>query len=316
MTSTPPQGPVAQFLRTGEVIEVTGADRLNYLHNVTTQQFAEGMTGTRTQALVLDGSGVVQAAFGVAVLADRLLLFSPHGDVTAFIVDVLAQRTFLLDVRFTVTTLAVVELRGDAFEDVARQANVFAPVGTVRPSGTELIVCGVSLGVELIGEVSALASIQEVLADDGVLLGNDEELEERRICRGEPAFGREIVRPHLPEEAGILPSHVHLSKGCYPGQEAVARMWMLGRPRRQLALLSVPEATPTGVFAGSGRDTVEITSAAKTLPYALGFVPQGATKNDIFTDDKGHTATVLRIVGADESLVGHDPAMTRRRDQR
>ncbi|MEX2533313.1 MAG: hypothetical protein WD360_05065 [Nitriliruptoraceae bacterium] len=316
MSSTPPQGPVALFQREHDVIEVSGTDRLNYLNDVTTQQFADNMTGIRTNALVLDGAGVVQAAFGVAVLADRLLLLSPHQDVTTYILDVLAQRTFLLDVRFAQTNLAVWELRGDEFEDIARQANVFAPQGTVRPSGTELVVCGVPSGVELIGDTNALATIQTVLTDDGVPQGTDTDYEERRICRGEPAFGREIVRPHLPEEVGILPSHVHLSKGCYPGQEAVARMWMLGRPRRRLALLSLPQNTPTGVFCGSGRDTVELTSAATTHPYALAFVPEATTVSETFTNDTGQTATVLRLVGADASPVGHDPAITRRRDRR
>lgn len=315
MSQTPPQGPVAKFRPASDVIEVTGADRLKYLNDVTTQQFAEGMTGTRTQALVLDGTGAVQAAFGVAVLSDRLLLLSPHPDVTTFIVDVLAQRTFLLDVRFAPTDLAVVELRGDTFEAVARQANVFAPSGTVRPSGTDLIVCGVPFGVELIGNEPALATIEAVLRDDGVPNGTAEDAEERRIWRGEPAYGREIVHPHLPEEAGILPSHVHLAKGCYPGQEAVARMWMLGRPRRRLALVNVPQNTPTGVFCGSGRDAVHITSAAKTAPFALAFVPEATNAADTFTNDQGVTATVQKLVGADGEPAGHDPAMTRRRDR-
>jgi len=306
---------VSLFRRPIDVIEVSGADRLGYLNDVTTQRFTDSMTGTRTDAVVLDGNGVVQAAFGVAILAERVLLFSPHADVTAYILDVLAQRTFLLDTRFVRTELVVWELRGDAFEDAARQANVFAPPGTVRPSGTALFVCGVPLGVEIVGEQTALDTIVTVLKDDGVPIGTDAEYEERRICRGEPMFGREIMPPHLPEETGILPSHVHLSKGCYPGQEAVARMWMLGRPRRRLALLMVPTATPTGVFAGTGRDTVEITSAATAAPYALGFVPSAAMPEQTFTNDAGATVTVLRLIGADALPPGHDPAMTRRRDR-
>jgi folate-binding protein YgfZ len=316
VSQLPAQGPVALFRTTTTVIEVSGADRLNYLNDVTTQNVKDSTIGTRTDALVLDGNGVVQAAFGIAVLAEHVLLLSPHDDVTTYILDVLAQRTFLLDARFTRTEQHVWELRGDTYEDAARSANLFAPAGTVRPSGTAVVVCGVAHGVEIVGHADAIETATHALTANGIPFGTEEDRQERRICRGEPGYGTEIVRPHLPEEAGVLPSHVHLAKGCYPGQEAVARMWMLGRPRRRLALLAVPTDTPVGVFAGTGRDTVDITSVAPTSGYALAYVPEATTAQQTFTGANGADATVVALVGADPNPPGHDPAMTRRRDRR
>lgn len=309
------EGPVALFERPVEIIEVTGADRLTYLNDVTTQQFSEQMIGVRTDALVLDGHGSVQAAFGVAVLAERTLLLAPHPDVTAYVLDVLANRTFLLDVRFTRTTLRLYELRGDNIDDLAAATNLQVRPNTVRPSGTDLMLCGRDGPIELIGEQSALDTIIGVLHDAGVGQSSETDRDDRRVRHGEPAYGSEIRPPHLPEELGLLPTHVHLAKGCYPGQEAVARMWMLGRPRRRLALLELSDQGEPGVFTGSGRDSVELTSVATTTRHALGFVPADGITGDVMRRDDGRTATIIRIIGGDSTPPGHDPAVTRRRDR-
>jgi tRNA-modifying protein YgfZ len=67
------------------------------------------------------------------------------------------------------------------------------------------------------------------LRDAGAVDADDAQARSWRVATGRPAWGSEVAPPHLPEELGLLPTHVHLAKGCYPGQEAVARMWMLGR---------------------------------------------------------------------------------------
>ena len=58
-----------------------------------------------------------------------------------------------------------------------------------------------------------------------------------RIARGEPRFGIDTDHRTIPNEAGWIPSAVHLDKGCYRGQETVARVHTLGRPPRRLTLL-------------------------------------------------------------------------------
>ncbi|MCW2837637.1 MAG: folate-binding protein, partial [Marmoricola sp.] len=58
-----------------------------------------------------------------------------------------------------------------------------------------------------------------------------------RIARGEPRFGQDTDHRTIPNEVGWIPSAVHLDKGCYRGQETVARVHTLGRPPRRLTLL-------------------------------------------------------------------------------
>jgi folate-binding protein YgfZ len=142
-----------------------------------------------------------------------------------------------------------------------------------------------------------------------------------RVAAGRPAWGREVNPPHLPEELGLLPSHVHLAKGCYPGQEAVARMWMLGRPRRRLARvrLTGPDAADLapGRTIGEGRDTVELTSVSSATGAltALALVPGTAGPGDRLGDAATVVVEVLGLIGDDPQPPGHDPAMRRRRDR-
>jgi folate-binding protein YgfZ len=73
----------------------------------------------------------------------------------------------------------------------------------------------------------------------------EEELELRRIEAGVPRWGRELTDDVIAEEAGLLGTHVHLDKGCYPGQETVARVHNLGQVQRRLAgLVCEGEAPP------------------------------------------------------------------------
>ena len=58
-----------------------------------------------------------------------------------------------------------------------------------------------------------------------------------RIARGEPRLGLDTDHRTIPNEMGWIPSAVHLDKGCYRGQETVARVHTLGRPPRRLTLL-------------------------------------------------------------------------------
>src|SRR5262249_45172923 len=69
----------------------------------------------------------------------------------------------------------------------------------------------------------------------------EEEVELRRIEAGLPRWGHEIDGRILPAEAGLDATHVSFTKGCYPGQEPVARLHWRGHPNRGLRVLELPE---------------------------------------------------------------------------
>jgi tRNA-modifying protein YgfZ len=70
---------------------------------------------------------------------------------------------------------------------------------------------------------------------------SEDELERRRVAAGVPRWGREIDERVLPAEAGLEPTHISFSKGCYPGQEPVARLHFRGHPNRGLRVLRLDE---------------------------------------------------------------------------
>ncbi len=297
-------------------IDVTGADRARYLEDVTTQHLVEVPVTHVRSALVLDPHGAPTAMFDVVVLGDRLVLLVPDQGVKELVMNVLAARTFLSDARFTARDDQVVAVRGDDAAEVVARAGLTVVEGRCRLAGDILIVSRAG-GVDLSGPPAAVEDAVVALQDAGALPGGAEELDTWRISAGEPAWGREVAPPHLPEELGLLPTHVHLAKGCYPGQEAVARMWMLGRPRRRLAVVELDGAVAPGWRTGSGREVVEVTSVAPGGHRGLAFVPADASAGAVFggAGQQEPQVTVERLVGDDPTPPGHDPSIVRRRDK-
>jgi tRNA-modifying protein YgfZ len=316
------------WLRTSErVVEVTGADRLTYLDATTSQSLASRAPGEAVGALVLDAHGLALAVLEVLVLEDRVLLVVPDDEVAATVLDILGGRTFLSDARFVLTDLVVLRVFGPAAAEVVSGAFAgvvagIAPLepGTVRDADGSVLAREAAGSVRIIGDEAEHLGLVAQLGAAGAVAGDEEAFTAWRVAHGVPAWGREIVAPHLPEELGLLPTHVHLAKGCYPGQETVARMWMLGRPRRRLAVLGVDENIAPERRDGAPGVELEVTSRAHrqgSAVMALGLAPGSTSRGDWGADLKpgGERWQVLDLPGDETVPPGHDPAMRRRRDR-
>ena len=105
-----------------------------------------------------------------------------------------------------------------------------------------------------------------------------EELERARIEAGVPLWGKELDDAVLPAEAGLDETHISFAKGCYPGQEPIARLRHRGHVNRRLRVLEVESARPGDEIAFEGKAVGRVTSAVSGL--ALGYVrvqvPDGA----------------------------------------
>ena len=104
------------------------------------------------------------------------------------------------------------------------------------------------------------------------------ELERLRIEAGTPAWGRELDETVLPAEAGLDETHVSFTKGCYPGQEPIARLHFRGHPNRRLRVLDVEAARPGDEIVHGGKVVGRITSAVpgRALGYVRREVPDDA----------------------------------------
>ncbi len=276
-------------------IAVTGDDRVSHLDAVTTQRFLGADPGAVLGWLVLDAKGGPLAMGWALVDADRILLLAP-ATAADHVLDVLAMRTFLADIAFTRLDLPVVSLGGDDLDDALQTAGLDLRPDTWQALGDgDVVVVRHAFGVELVGTADATTVIASATTA---------ETDDLLVARGEPRWGHEVVGGRLPEEYGLLATHVHLAKGCYPGQEPIAHMWMLGRPRRRLVLLG-----PRGDGADEPSTEVEVTGRAGGR--GLGWVRPDVEPGTPVGDD----LVVTAAVGADREIVGWTPNQTRRRDR-
>ncbi|MEX0868416.1 MAG: hypothetical protein WD011_01965 [Nitriliruptoraceae bacterium] len=294
-------------------IDVTGADRAAFLEDVTTQHYGDAGVGDVRGALVLDPHGLPQAMFDVVVLGDRFALLAADDEQAAWIVDTLGGRTFLRDAAFARVASRTIAVRGTNSDRVLADVGLGVVPGRARLADGVLLIPRAD-GVDVVARDADAGEIRNALVAAGVEPTPSAGIDDWRVVQGIPAWGREVVAPHLPEEAGVLPTHVHLAKGCYPGQEAVARMWMLGRPRRRLARITARAAAlHPGQELGEGRDAVTVTTVHADGQRALAFVPADATAGTSITRSE-ITLDVDALVGVD-APPGHEPSVTRRRDR-
>jgi len=104
------------------------------------------------------------------------------------------------------------------------------------------------------------------------------ELERLRIEAGTPRYGHELDDRVLPAEAGLDKTHISFTKGCYPGQEPIARLHYRGHVNRRLGVLEAESAAPGDELTHEGKVVGRVTSAVpgRALAYVRAEVPAGA----------------------------------------
>jgi folate-binding protein YgfZ len=195
-----------------DVLRVSGPDRLSWLHSLLSQHVETLTAGESREALVLSPHGHVEHHLHLVETGDEVLAHVEPGTAEAL-------RAFLDSMRFMlrvevaqVDDLAVVWTPGDApAGEVAATATGFGRYALV-PRGAVADAIG--------------ASPAGVLAHEAL-----------RVAALRPRLGLDTDHRTLPHEVGWLVTAVHLDKGCYRGQETVARVHNLGRPPRRLVLL-------------------------------------------------------------------------------
>jgi tRNA-modifying protein YgfZ len=109
-----------------------------------------------------------------------------------------------------------------------------------------LVFGGEGIATDFPGAVEVLdAALEPTLAPD--------ELELRRIEAGVPRWGRELDDAILPAEAGLDETHISFSKGCYPGQEPIARLHYRGHVNRKLQVVEIDDGTPVERVTSTAR---------------------------------------------------------------
>jgi folate-binding protein YgfZ len=258
-----------------DVVRVEGPDAVSYLQGQVSQDVADLDVGATTWTFVLQPTGKVDVWGRVTRTADDAFVF----DVEAGQGEKVAARLqrFLLRTKAEITPLdwRCVALRGPGATEAAAEADVAAELRV--PAGWP----GVD-GACLLGP--------DVALPPGIAVASPEAIEALRITSGVPAMGVELTERTIPAEAGqwVIDASVDFTKGCFTGQELVARIDSRGgNVPRNLRGLIVDSDTPPPPGAtirakgSDGTDIGEVTSAAYSpavgAAVALAYIGRAVT---------------------------------------
>ena len=192
------------------IVAVTGEDRLKWLHDLTTQFVSDLQPGVWMPSMILDAQGHVEFQFNLVDDGSTTYLVLDPGYVEK-LVEYLTQMKFMLRV-------------------------------DVRDASSEFVVLRAPGVADAIGGPFALVPRDEVEDMKQTFGGVATQvgtwaLDAERVAKGRPRIGFETDHKSIPNELGVLNTAVHMKKGCYRGQETVAKIYNLGNPPRRLVML-------------------------------------------------------------------------------
>ena len=192
------------------IIAVSGVDRLKWLHDLTTQFVSDLQPGVWMANMILDAKGHVEYQFNVVDDGTTTFLVLDPG-YSEQLIEYLTKMKFMLrvDVKDASSEFAVLRAPGAPTE-------IGGPFALVPRSEVE----------EMKRTFGGVATQVGTWA-----------LDAERVAAHRPRIGFETDHKSIPNEIGVLHGAVHMKKGCYRGQETVAKIYNLGNPPRRLVML-------------------------------------------------------------------------------
>ena len=192
------------------VISISGKDRLTWLHALTTQHLENLSAGEWKDALILDAQGhIVEQLF--LVDDGQITWIHTEANRAAPLIEYLEKMKFMLDVEVTDQSNNYAVLRAVGAGDKIGGPYALVPRGELEQTKQAFNKSHTQVGMWA--------------------------LEALRVAQGRARLLFEVDHKSIPNELGFLNNAVHMQKGCYRGQETVAKVFNLGQPPRKLVLL-------------------------------------------------------------------------------
>ncbi|BBZ41660.1 CAF17-like 4Fe-4S cluster assembly/insertion protein YgfZ [Mycobacterium conspicuum] len=273
-------------------LTLSGNDRQSWLHSLSTQHVSELPEGASTQNLSLDGQGRVEDHWIQTELGG-----ATHLDTEPWrgepLLEYLRKMVFWADVAPSAADTAVLSLLGPRLADRA----VLDALGldALPTEATAVPVAGGflrrapgaragQLELDLLVPRADSPGWRDRLARAGVRPAGVWAYEAHRVAALRPRLGVDTDERTIPHEVGWIGGAVHLDKGCYRGQETVARVHNLGRPPRMLVLLhldgSVEQPSTGDAVLAGGRTVGRLGTVVEHVdfgPIALALLKRGLT---------------------------------------
>jgi folate-binding protein YgfZ len=291
-------------------LTLTGKERKTWLHSISTQHVSELADGAVTQNLSLDGQGRVEDHWiqtdldGVTVLDTEPWRGEP-------LLSYLRKMVFWADVVVEPADLAVLSLLGPRLADkpvldaLAVDSLPAEDAAVALPSGGFVRrIPGAGVELDLVVPREQATETRQRLVDAGLRPAGVWAYEAHRVAALRPRLGVDTDERTIPHEVGWIGTAVHLDKGCYRGQETVARVHNLGKPPRMLVLLYLDGSTDrpaTGdqVLAG-GRTVGRLGTVVDHVdegPVGLALLKRGIPADTALTT--GGDGQVAAVIDAD-----------------
>ncbi|SNR95947.1 hypothetical protein SAMN06893096_10163 [Geodermatophilus pulveris] len=310
-----------------DVLAVPGADRLTWLHSLLTQHLERLGDGTGTEALGLSPNGHVEHHLVLAELAGTTWVDVEPG-TGAVLHGYLERMRFMLRVEPALVTgsWALLTLAGPRADAVLAAAGLpvpAAPYAVLPLDGGGWVRRMPPIGdgapaVDLLVPRAELADRTDALVAAGASPAGADAYEALRVEARRPRLGVDTDHRTIPNETPWLTGAVHLAKGCYRGQETVARVHNLGRPPRRLVLLhldglaeQLPEAG-TPVLAGT-RTVGRVGTVVRH--HELGVVALALVKQSVPMDAELTVAGARAAIDPDDAPAALDDTVAAARER-
>jgi folate-binding protein YgfZ len=250
-------------------ILVTGAEAADFLQGQLTNEVESLEPNQGAYAALLDRKGHMQADMRVLRTEDGFRLDTE--DVAA---DAVVRHLSLykvgrdVNVEEVTDTESILSLSGPASSEIA----LSGPLGPEhaqserRLEGASFVAVATEEGIDLIVARAEAATLSSALVARGAEAVSEEAAEIVRVEAGRPRFGREMTTATIPQEAGINDRAVSFTKGCYIGQETVARLHYKGRPNRHLRGLRLSGPARAGDQVRLGERDLGLVGSAVISP--------------------------------------------------
>jgi tRNA-modifying protein YgfZ len=298
------------------VLRIAGPDRLTWLHSLTSQDLERLAPGSTAQALILSPQGHLEHHLTLTDDGTAVWVHVEPGTAPALAAYLDSMRFMLrVEVEDLSGVLAVQTLAGPVPAEGGLASRTEASdslSSTLAEEGVAAAVMQGPFGIDLIVKPDAAGKL-------GTAVAGMWAFEAARIAGRVARPGLDTDHKTLPHEVGMIETAVHLNKGCYRGQETVARIHNLGHPPRRLVFLhldgSVDRLPGHGspITLADGTQVGFVGSAARH--FELGPIGLGLIKRTVPTD-----ATLLAdgVAAAQEVVVppdaGGNARITLRRD--
>jgi tRNA-modifying protein YgfZ len=284
-------------------LAVVGPEAAEYLESQITNDVEGLEPGAGAYAALLDRKGRMQGDMRVLCLADAE--FELDTELVAG--DALLRHLQMYKVGRDVSVDEITE-RDRTLSVIGPAALEVTGTGPLGPehshrlyslAGVEVRAIATDLGVDVVAPARAADAVRDELARAGAEEVTEAAAEIVRVESGRPRFGAEMTTATIPEEAGINERAVSFTKGCYIGQETVARLHYKGKPNRHLRglRLSAPASASDPVTLGErevGRIGTAVLSPAHG-PIALAVLRREAEPGATVTVGDGIEAGVTEL---------------------